>query len=242
MIFSGKNKFRLRIVLLVILTLIMTGCPNDDNELNYIDLVPIINLEANPVKQQIKIGDTLWITSSFPETFNTLYDNSFGETIVQGADLYSLKNYDFQTRLIIKSLSNKYSKLSEQPGAITSFTILNDTGSVNVTDENGGEFKFEYDNGNYSAIIGLVAKNTGLFTFYFTPPDYLDFSSISFGYGQGGNLNQGRYKTILYIINRLSYNNIDLFNQNCQFSLDILPVPFNIYYVEKGTYTFEIIE
>jgi hypothetical protein len=183
-----------------------------------------------------------WSISSDSPTFNTLYDNTFGETVVQGADLYTLKNYDFETRFIIKRLTNKNSKLSEQPGAITSFIILNDTGSANPIDENGGEFKFEYENGKYSAKVGLVTNNTGLFTFYFNPPDYLDFSSISFGYGQGGNLNQGRYKTILYIINRLSYNNIDLLNQNCQFSLDILPVPFNIYYVEKGTYTFEVIE
>jgi len=226
---------------LIILLLSSFQCTDDDTEVNYFDLVPIIYLNVQPEKKQLNVGDTLWITAHIKDTFNTFYDNSMGESIFQG-EFYPLKNFDFLTKLKLRSLTNNNLTLSEQPGATQSFKYINSIGSVYILNEEMGRFQFHYNSNTYTAKVGLIPLNPGIYSLYFSPPEYLDFSTNKFGYGQGGNLNQGRYKTILYVINNLSQNNIDLFYKNCKFTLDILPVPFNIYYVEKGTYTFEVTE
>lgn len=226
-----------------LITLLLSSfqCADEETDVNYFDLVPIIYLNVQPELKQLKVGDTLWITAHIKDTFNTFYDNSMGESITQWDD-YALKNFDFQTKLKLRRLTSNILTLSEQPGATQSFKYINIIGSVYVLNEDMGRFQFQYNSNTYTVKIGLIPLNSGVYSFYFSPPEYLDFSANKFGYGQGGNLNQGRYKTILYVINNLSRNNTDLFNKYCKFTLDILPVPFNIYYVEKGTYTFEVIE
>jgi hypothetical protein len=212
---------------------------SDEEGVNYYDLIPVFYINVKPDQQEISLGDTLWIKAAIPDTFNTMYSNSSGESIYW-IDKYELPHFDFNSKLGLRKLTGDHLSLSQQPGATQYFQFFTKVGSITNLNKESGSLNFEYANHIYTAEIGLVPTATGVFTLHFIPPGFLDLSKILFGYGDGGNPNQGRYKTIIFNINLFGQNNKNLLIQHCKFTMDILPVPMNVYYVEKGTFTFEV--
>ena len=138
---------------LLILGMILAGCPKPCIEANYSFAATI---QISPDDSIIHRGDTLWLNSLFPTSLNNL---STGELID-----YSNAT-DIESTLSIAKLVN--GNIIPQ-GSVYNFNYVSEIGQIyNATDipspQTVQQLRFQQVAANYQLKIGIIAKDTGVF-------------------------------------------------------------------------------
>ena len=138
---------------LLILGMILAGCPKPCIEANY-SFAATIQISSDD--SIIHRGDTLWLNSLFPTSLNNL---STGELID-----YSNAT-DIESTLSIAKLVN--GNIIPQ-GSVYNFNYVSEIGQIyNATDipspQTVQQLRFQQVGSNYQLKIGIIAKDTGVF-------------------------------------------------------------------------------
>jgi hypothetical protein len=113
-----------------------------------------IPYSVNPSKDTFKVGDTIWVESSFS---NQMYNQQNGKT-------YTLNHFDFKLSANLYNMN--LNPLSPTPYCV----LLNDNGTLDNTRTNfNDDFPVSYNfaNGIYKWRKGFIITHTGLFLFAF---------------------------------------------------------------------------
>lgn len=163
---------------------------------------------------------------------------------------YKIINMDFKELLGLRKLSSNELTISEQPGALESFSFFKNSATLFNIGGTFADLKFSYSNERYSFKLGIIPKATGIFCVNFLWPIQLND-----GFDEGLNLKNyidlgltidGRRRVPIhkatYVVINNGETNFDLFEANCRaISLEV-PIEGNIYYEQKGTFTFEVVK
>ncbi len=196
------------------------------------ELIFVFNLEINPKDSIVAKNDTLWITAEFNDSILEYNSNK----------RLKIPDFDFLNTIgFFKLIGNKVI-FSNQPGATESFQFINLIGSVSNLRDTFADFTFNYNNGFYSCRIGVIPKATGVFSINFLRPPELSLSKIL----MLPDTPDGRkvipfYRNIYYVIND-GITNFELYKKHCVASSEILVTTDMIYYEQKGTFTFRVID
>jgi hypothetical protein len=218
-------------LVLLIITLTAFRCEHEEPP-QYQEFVFLLNLQINPKDSIIQKNDTLWITAEFN---NNIYDFISSKT-------YELTNFDFLSTIGFFKLIGKQIIFSDQPGAVESFQFINSIGSISNLRDTFADFTFSYSNGFYSCRVGVIPKTKGVFSINFLRPRNLDLTSVI----KLSNTPEGikvlpYYRTIYYVINN-GQTNFELYKKHCEASSEILVTTDMIYYEQKGTFTFRVVD
>lgn len=99
----------------------------------------LIPITISPPVEDFQVGDTLWVSGSFPDTLEEFYSGNY----------YRLENFDFKSKICLHKLVDKQKNISEQPGAFNYFSIFNDIGSLEQISSICGTVSFNYALGKY---------------------------------------------------------------------------------------------
>ncbi len=233
----GGNRFKaqgiLSLVLLLFISLTASRCEREEDPM-YRDFIFVLNFEINPADSLISLGDTLWLTAEF--------DNKIEDFISK--EKFELIDFNFKTLLGFFRLQGKTIGLPLQPGATSSFDLVNKKGSVSNAFETFADFDFDYNSGMYSCEIGIVPKSKGVFCLNFLSPASRDIrlsNTITLPDTPDGRKVIPLYRNIYYVINE-GQTNFDLYKKHSVASSEILVTTDNIYYEQKGTFTFRVID
>lgn len=102
-----------------------------------------------PAKDTIKVGDTIWLESSFS---NQMYNAENGKT-------YTVNNFEFKIRGHLNDLA------TNPILSTTDYTLVNEFGQFYNTDRSSVFFKFDYkmEEATYKWKAGLIIKRPGCF-------------------------------------------------------------------------------
>lgn len=227
------------LLLLTLLTLTGARC-GDDKDPEFVFMAFLIPITISPPVEDFQVGDTLWISGSFPDTLEEFYSGNY----------YRLENFDFKSKICLHKLVDKQKNVSEQPGAFNYFSIFNDIGRLEQISSICGEVSFNYSLGKYHYKIGLLAHTHGIFTVNFLwpidlhgmPDEQIDLKSIiDLGTTLDGRRKIPIYEAFYFVVNE-GITNFDLFKEHCKAESITNPAPINVYYEEKGSFTFRVIE
>lgn len=217
-------------LLLIVLLLTGSRC-NDEKDPEFVFITFEIPLTIRPGNETIRIGDSLWLVGNFPDTLRDIRSGNY----------YRLKEFDFQSKICLKRITNNQLYLSEQTPAFEEFYYL---GGTNQISSICGTFKISYSSNGYSYSVGFIPKNTGIFTLSINrpvaisgmPEDRIDFRPfLDLGISNDGRKRIPVYEAFLFIIND-GNTNFDLYKQYVRQGTDIVPSE------ELGTFTFRVIE
>lgn len=215
-----------------------TSC-SKEKRIEFVDFIFVIPITISPIKDNIQMGDTLWVNTSF---YDSIYE-------LRTAKKYKIDPYlfDFKTRIGIRSLTYPDLSLNRQQGFSNGFNILNQAGGIYNLGDTFGDLKFIYDNGKYSARVGLQAKSPGIacLSFYSkaisttssNQSDLLSF--IKLPKSPNGDTRVPLLIDIYYVVNN-GNNNFQIFRNNCLSLSELTPIESNIYYEQKGTFTIKV--
>lgn len=140
-------------ITLLIVIIVLSGCPKPCIEANYSFAV---NSQIIPDSDSIKLGDTIFLYSSFP---TTLKDQSTGQVI----------NYNNSTGLgstlgLVELVDGTYPGID----AVNDFDYISIFGMVyndkSIPSPNKfQQLKYEQINGNYELKIGIIPKKSGTY-------------------------------------------------------------------------------
>jgi len=229
---SIRKKVTGCIILLLLLTISAFRCdPEQDPE--FVFMIFTLPISVSPATSEISIGDTLWITSDFPDTIREYNSGEY----------YKLENFNFNFSLGLFQLVDNQKSISEQPGATSSFNFSQEVGSITFFGETFSDYNFVYSQEKYLSRIGIIPQSIGVFCVNFLGPSQLDLESvIDLGKTQDGRQRIPAYRNMYFTINEGLNNNFDLFQENCRAISLELPIPDNIYYEQKSTFTFRVVE
>jgi len=234
---GGGDKFKvqglLSFALLSLITLTASRCDREEAP-TYRDFIFVLNFEINPVDSLISLGDTLWLTAEFDNKIEDFISN----------EKFELIDFNFRTLLGFFRLQGKSIGLPSQPGATSSFDLVIKKGSVSNAFETFADFDFDYTSEVYSCEIGIVPKSQGVFCLNFLAPAPGDINlskTITLPDTPDGRKVIPLYRNIYYVINE-GQTNFDLYKKHSVASSEILVTTDNIYYEQKGTFTFRVID
>lgn len=188
---------------------------------------------VTPEDDSIKVGDTLWIFSNFPDTIREYNSGNY----------FKLVNFNFNFSLALFKLTNDQKSISEQPGATSSFNFIQKIGFISFFGETFNTYNMVYSQEKYISRIGIIPQTSGVFCINFLGPAKLELKSvIDLGKTKDGRQRIPSYRNIYFTINEGLNNNFDLFKQNCRAVSIEFPIPDNIYNEQKGTFTFRVVE
>ncbi|MCE7864931.1 MAG: hypothetical protein DYG99_15440 [Bacteroidetes bacterium CHB5] len=170
------------------------------------------------------------------------FDNKIEDFISK--EKFELIDFNFRTLLGFFRLQGKTIGLPSQLGATSSFDLVNKKGSVSNSFETFADFDFDYNSGLYSCEIGIVPKSQGVFCLNFLAPAPGDINlskTITLPDTPDGRRVIPLYRNIYYVIND-GQTNFDLYKKHSVASSEILVTTDNIYYEQKGTFTFRVID
>jgi hypothetical protein len=200
----------------------------------------LIPIRIAPQTDQFEIQDTIWVDGTFPDTLQEFYSGNY----------YKLPAFDFKSKLCIVELVDKSRYVSDQAGAMEQFGIVNRIGSVNQVSSICGSIDFVYKDESYHYKIGLVTDNPGVFTINFPwpidlhglPEEQIFLTPvIDLGVTADGRPRIPVYAAFYFVVNDGS-TNFDLFKENCRAASLENPAPINLFYEQKGSFTFSVIE
>jgi hypothetical protein len=228
----------LSLLLLLFLLLTSSKC-NEDKDPEYVYMIFEIPIRINPGSAESYVGDTLWISGSFPDTLREYYSKKY----------YRFPDFNFKSGICLKELVKLEVYLSEQPGAFDKFSILNMLGSYHQISTNCGNLEFVYSNNSYNYKIGLIAKSSGVFTLFFLmpvdlhgfPEDQIDLKPIiDLGVTPDGRKRIPVYDAFFFTVND-GQTNFDLLTRYCRAGSIVNPSAFKIVHADqKGTFTFRV--
>lgn len=221
-----KKMIRASALALIIFLLQASSCDKEEKE--FVDIWPRMPVNISPPQELISIGDTLWLNIDFPDTVEDYLTKKF----------YKVENYDFFTSIMLLKLIGPTINRADQPAAASNFSFYQKIGSLINIGSLGGDLKFDYSGSRYKNKIGLVPKQSGVFSLIMLYRD----SGKPFGEVVENISND---KKRIYYAHKLSYiiNNgdfhFDLYQKNCFVDPDIKTVdPW--FYELFSTYTFEV--
>jgi hypothetical protein len=192
----------------------------------------VVPITIEPLSADFKLGDTLWVRADFSETMKEL--NSQTD--------YILSDFDFKSKIGLLKLLNPNTNLGYQPSATDDIIFFPKIGSIPFVGETFSPFNFSFKNNRYQLKIGLVPKKTGVYAINFLPPgDAQDDLQgyIELGFNSSGQKRIPQLEFLFFEINE-GNTNFDLFKLHCKAESINNPLPINIYYEQKGTFTFEV--
>jgi hypothetical protein len=222
----------------VLLTCTSCGCKKEEVPPEFVQMIFEIPLQITPIKDTVQVGDTLWLEASFPDTIR---DHNSGK-------YYKVPpSFDLKSRIGFTKLINKDKNISEQPGFAQSYKLLNMAGGIENLQETSGIVKFIYDGSKYSLRVGIIPKQKAIasisfFTRWRTGGVYEDDADLSFlnlSNESSGGKRIPVLDNIYYIINE-GNTNFDLFQRHCVAASLTYPIESNVFFEQKGTYTFVI--
>jgi hypothetical protein len=215
------------------------GCdPNKDREFVLMSFILPINI--SPQNGKINVGDTLWIRADFPDTLQEFYSGKY----------YRIADFDFKTRIVFNKLIDAKLDLSSQPGSAQSFKVINHSGFIGNLGETFGDFKLHYLNGRYSCEIAIVPSAIGVYSIgflwysnsssfcsYFKDCIHLE-NIIHMKPNVEGIKRIPVYEAFFHDINSGQVNH-DLLLRNCKGAAFQVGMQ-NVYYLQRGTFAFEV--
>lgn len=233
---GGNNRFKVQgVVSLALLLISLTGsrCEREEAPM-YRDFIFVLPFEINPTDSLISLGDTLWLTAEFDNKIEDFISNEKIELI----------DFNFRTRVGFFKLTGKNIGLPNQPGATDFFQVINKKGLIFNPRDTFTDFKFDYTSGTYSCEIGILPKSKGVFCLNFLSPAPEDINlskTIILPDTSDDRRVIPLYRNIYYVINE-GITNFDLYKKHSVASSEILVTTDNIYYEQKGTFTFRVVD
>jgi hypothetical protein len=220
------------------ISLISSCKENPEKEFVFMDfLIPISISPANGI---LTLQDTLWVEAEFSDLIYEINTDSH----------YRFIDYNFGINFCGNRLINKSLYQTQQPSAINDFTYLNKEGKIFEFTSICGLIDFIYINENniYNLKIGMIPKNTGVFSFGFIWPiqsatntseiDLTPFISLE---DKNGKKQIPVYNAFYCEVNNRNVN-FDLFLEYCRSSSLEYPSNAGFYYEQVGSFTFQVTE
>ena len=211
---------------------LFSSCHKPKNE--YVGMAFKLPITITPSKDTINVGDTLNVEASIADSMREELSGNY----------YKLKNFDFKTRAgFLTFLNNSTSLfLSQQPGAVNSFGILNEIGSITPLSETFGAVKFLYENNTFRMKTKFVAKQKGLFAINFSS-DYVgkntQLNFIDLGQTASGGKKIAVLNNIWYSVNN-GNTDFGILKNYSKLTSETYPTPDNINAEQQATYTFVV--
>jgi len=218
--------------LLLLYLIATTAFRCEDKDPEFVLMTFVIPITIEPSSANFKLGDTLWIKADFSEKIKEL--NS-------GID-YPIKGFDFKSKIGLLELKNSNTNIGYQPSATDVITFVTRIGSIPFVGETFSPFSFSFDETRYKLKIGLIPKQAGVYAVNFLPPgDAQDDLQgiVDLGINGNGQKRIPQLEFLFFEINN-GQTNFDLFQLHCKAESISNPLPINIYYEQKGTFTFEV--
>jgi len=227
---NSLNKVTSLISLLLLYLIATTAFRCKEKDPEFIVMSFTLPFSVSPLNPEFQIGDTLWIEAAFSENLEEFNSKSY----------YSLKNFDFKSKIGLLKLINPNLDLSSQPSATDYFEFIPKIGTVPFIGETFSPFTLEYRDNHYYFKLGLIPKQKGVYALSFLSPGELDLRpGLTLGKSNDGLDIIPDYEWLLFTINN-GNTNFDLFKKNCKALSIAFPTIPNIYYEQKGTFTFEV--
>ncbi len=230
----GKNSTKVTgfISLLLICFIATTAFRCEEQDPEYVLMTFVIPITIEPLNPDFTLGDTLWVTADFSESMKEL--NSQTD--------YILKDFDFRSKIGLRKLINPKLDISDQPSATDEITLVPKVGSIPFVGETFSPFSFSFETNRYKLRIGIIPKKTGVYAVNFLPPGDAQGDlqgHIDLGTNSLGQKRIPQLEFLFFEINN-GQTNFDLFQLHCKAESINNPLPVNVYYEQKGTFTFEV--
>jgi hypothetical protein len=221
-----------------LLTCTSCGCKKEEVPPEYLRIIFEIPLTITPIKDSVQVGDTLWLEASFPDSIR---DHNSGK-------YYKVPpSFDFRTAVGFLKLVLPDKTINRQPGFASGFNIINKTGGIENVGSTFGGVKFAHDSNRYYLRIGIISNQKGVgsisfHTRWLTGRVYggdPDLSFLDLGQTPSGGKRIPVLDNIYYIINE-GETNFHLFQRHCVAASLTYPIESNVFFEQKGTYTFVI--
>jgi hypothetical protein len=217
------------LLLLLFLATTAFNCEGE-KEPEFIMMDFVLPFTITPTDANFSLGDTLWVEAAFSEKLEEYNSKVY----------YDIKDFDFQSKILLFELTNPNLDLSYQPSAVDFFHFIPIVGTIPFIGETASPFAFEYKENKYFFRLGLVPKQKGVFCVNFLPPSELDLRpGLMLGKTNDGRERIPSFQHLYFLINE-GNTNFDLFKQNCKANSITTPLEINIFYEQKGTFTFEV--
>jgi len=236
---AGKNKWKLTgsISLLISFVILLTSARCDDDKPFASQILTfILPISIAPSDSTITKGDTLWVTAAINDS---LYEYHTQKK-------HKLSNFDFgQTSIGVRKLIDKSKDLSDQVSAVSHFETISKVGDVVFLGDTFIDFKFYYHPvlKQYQLRFGFVPKIAGVYCIALLSPTDLNYNGIiSLGKANNGATIIPVYEDLFFPVNN-GENNFELFKKYCFDSSSISPDNYRANnYIQKGTFTFRVVE
>lgn len=234
---DGKKIFKVPgvvcLVLFLIITLTSFQC-QEDKERVFEPILFELEFTIAPADSIAFVGDTIWITANIPDSIRDWHTGN----------RYKLIDFNFDLSLVIRKLFDQQKPVGDQPGATSAFDFIIKEGTLYLF-ETFNDFRMAYRDGYYLFRVGVIPKAAGVYCFNFlTPPaNSIDIrQAIKLERTPDGRERIPVYDGTYVIVNDGVHTNFDLFKKHCRaISLEV-PIPDNIYYEQKGSFTFRVVE
>jgi hypothetical protein len=220
---------------LCVLFLFAFACDKQEEKV-YTDVLFEFPISVYPVRDTLRVGDTLWIEANNPDTIFEIFTNK----------RYPLQNIDFRTRFAL--FRNETPELlSLQPGAIGSFKIVNKIGGIENPQQTFSDYRYKYENNKYIALSGIIPQRRGVYTLNFFSQkegrDAVETAIQSLFSKQGESVVPLLTRDeIRYPINEGIHTNFHLFKKYGKPGSLIEPNSVNTFFEQRATYTFIVVE
>ncbi len=217
------------LLLFLSLTISAFRCDNEKDP-EYVFMIFEIPITITPGGSELSLGDTLWVSGSFPDTLKDIHSGMY----------FRLKEFDFKSKICLNKINDPNLYLSQQPPAFSDFDVsgLFQTSSV------CGTFILSYTNNSYSYRVVLIPRALGVFTIFMlrpvdssdTPENYIDLTPfIDLGITADERERIPIYEAFQFVINN-GETNFELYKQFSRPGIDVVPSE------ELGSFTFRVVE
>ena len=215
------------VIFLICTTVVQCKEENPKEFVNFILELPML---IKPAARVVNINDTLWIEANIADSIMEYYSQT----------KYRIEDFDFNLSIGLRRLTGNQKDLSDQPGVTSLFQIYAQTGSVPTLGETFSPIKYLYDGNSYKCRIAIIPKQSGIYCVNFLSPMDLNLrKAITLEPTNDGRQKVPVYEDLFIVLNN-GETNFDLFQQYCKANSIEHPFIRNIYYEQKGTYTFEV--
>lgn len=213
----------------------------DEKPPGYVTMSFEIPIQIKINKQQsdkIGLADTIWLHGMFTDSLTEYYTRN----------KYRFENFDFKTKLCFYKLGDPDLYITEQQEGPPHFEIINYLGEIRNVGSYCGDFKIHYQYDNYQYKIALIPKSSGIFSLNFLwpvdihgiPEEQINLKEIiSLAPSPDGRKQIPVYEAFYFIVND-GKTNFDLFKNSCRAASLENPIPRNIFYEQKGSFTFRV--
>lgn len=208
--------------------LFFAGSCEREEEKEFVEIRLEIPITITPPQATLRLGDTLWIQTDFPDTLSDYISKKY----------LKVPDFSFHTRILFTKLISKSLFDTEQPAAAGAFDFYFVEGSITELGNLGGTLNFARKHNGYKLKIGLIPKFQGIYAIRFLyghPVNYTTVVSVH------DTVNKNRVYVMYfmnYILNEGNFH-YELYEANVKTLSDFRTVPdFERIW---STYCFEVL-